>query len=85
MADGQLNIIEKIAEHMAELKKKTDAMVDARKRANIISDTNKKAMEYCENVRPYFEEIRFYCDRLERLVDDQLWPLTKYRELLFVK
>ena len=85
LAEGQLNIIEKIAGHLTELKKKTDAMVDARRKANVIKDTDKKALAYCENVRPYFEEIRSHCDRLERMVDDQLWPLTKYRELLFVK
>ena len=67
------------------MKKKTDAMVDARKKANAMTDIDKKAFTYCEEVRPYFEEIRFHSDRLERLVDDRVWPLTKYRELLFVK
>ena len=85
LAGGPLNIIERMAEHLAELKKKTDAMVDARRKANVMTDSNKKAYAYCEDVRPYFEEIRYHCDRLERLVGDPLWPLTKYRELLFTK
>ena len=85
LTEGQLSIIESIAEHISALKKKTDAMTEARKSANALQDVNKKAFAYCDNVRPYFEEIRNHCDKLERLVDDQLWPLTKYRELLFIK
>ena len=83
--EGQLSIIENIGENISALKKKTDAMTEARKSANALKDVNKKAFAYCDNVRPYFEEIRNHCDKLERLVDDQLWPLTKYRELLFIK
>ncbi len=85
LSDGQSGIIEKIAEHIVELKKKTDAMTDARRRANKMVDTRKKASAYCESVRPYFDEIRGHCDQLEQLIDDQSWPLTKYRELLFIK
>lgn len=83
--DGQLAIIKLISELVTELKNKTDAMVDARRKANVMTDSKKKAYAYCDNVRPHFEEIRYHSDKLERLVDDQLWPLTKYRELLFVK
>ena len=85
LSEGQLALIEKIAEHLREIKKKSDAMIEARKGANAITDINKKAFAYCDNVRPYFEEIRYHCDRLERLVDDRVWPLTKYRELLLMK
>ena len=84
-ANSQLVVIEAISGHIAILKEKTDAMVEERKKANIMTDTHKKAYAYCEKVKPYFEEIRYHCDKLERLVDDRLWPLTKYRELLFVK
>ncbi len=84
LSEGQLTIIETIAEHLVDLKKKTDIMVDARKSANKLTDTSKKAEAYCDNVLPYFDEIRYHCDRLERLIDDQLWPLTKYHELLFI-
>jgi glutamine synthetase len=83
-SDGQLALIEDLAQHILDLKKKTDAMDNARKKANAISDTNKKAIAYETNVKPYFEDIRHHCDALEKIVDDQLWPLTKYRELLFV-
>ncbi len=85
MVEGQLQIIERISEHSMNLKITTDAMVDARRKANVMTDIKKKAYAYCDNVRPYFQEIRYHSDKLERLVDDQLWPLTKYRELLFVK
>lgn len=85
MCESQLAIIEGVAEHIAALKSKTDAMVNERKKANVIADSNKKAYAYCDKVRPYFEGIRYHCDKLERLVSDKHWPLTKYRELLFVK
>jgi len=82
---AQTDILEQVSNHISELKTKTDAMVKARKKGNAMNDTNKKANTYCNEVRPYFEEIRFHSDRLERLVDDSVWPLTKYRELLFIK
>jgi glutamine synthetase len=84
-AEGQLAMIEEIGEHLVELKKMTDAMTDARRKANVIGDSKKKAEAYCNNVKPYFDGIRKHSDKLEKLIDDQLWPLTKYRELLFVK
>ena len=84
-AEGTLNLIERISQHLVEMKNNTDAMVEARKKANVMTDIPKKAYSYCEEVRPYFEKIRRHCDRLERLVDDNSWPLVKYRELLFNK
>ncbi len=83
--EGQLQMVEKLSLHLTELKKKTDAMVDERKKANVMLDLQEKAIAYCNKVRPYFEEIRFHGDRLERLVDDRVWPLAKYHELLFIK
>ncbi|MFC4094481.1 glutamine synthetase III family protein [Euzebyella saccharophila] len=85
LSDTTASIIENIGENLAELKKKTDAMKAAIARADKQADTHKKASTYCDNVLPYFLEIRGHCDNLEQLVDDQLWPLTKYRELLFIK
>lgn len=85
LSDTTASIIENIGENMAELKKKTDAMRAAITRADKQADTHKKASTYCDSVFPYFLEIRGHCDNLEQLVDDQLWPLTKYRELLFIK
>ncbi len=60
-------------------------MTTARKKANAIQDLGKKAHAYCIHVKPLFEAIRYHCDKLELLVDDELWPLPKYRELLFNK
>ena len=85
LTDGQLSIIEQIAEHIADLKKQTDMMTDARRSANKLKDVNKKAFAYCDNVKPYFDKIRTHCDKLESIMDNNLWPLTKYRELLFQK
>lgn len=85
LSESQSNIIEQMAEHMVTLKKKTDAMTDARKKANKLVDSHKKASAYAENIKPYFDEIRYQSDKLEQLVEDQVWPLTKYRELLFIK
>jgi glutamine synthetase len=85
MAEAQLGILEQLSEHLQALRKKTDAMTEARKRANSLKEIHKKARSYCDAVLPYFEEIRYHSDRLERLVGDDHWPLAKYRELLFVK
>ncbi|HUH46891.1 MAG TPA: hypothetical protein VLZ54_07050, partial [Arenibacter sp.] len=85
MAESQLDILERISGHVSVIKAKTDAMVEERKKANNMVDIHKKAFAYCERVKPYFDEIRYHCDKLERLVDDEIWPLTKYRELLFIK
>ena len=58
-------------------------MIDERKKANKLSQIEQKAQAYCQNVKPFFDEIRYHCDKLEILVDDDLWPLVKYREMLF--
>ena len=81
----QLDILQKMGQHLNEVKKQTDAMIEARKKANGLTDITKKAEAYCNEVRPFFETIRYHVDRLERLVADEHWPFTKYRELLFVK
>ena len=52
---------------------------------NLVQATYKKALAYCNHVKPLFEDIRYHCDKLELLVDDEIWPLTKYRELLFTR
>ncbi|WP_047416036.1 glutamine synthetase III [Cellulophaga sp. Hel_I_12] len=85
LSEGQLSIIEQIAEHIEAIKKVTDKMTDARRSANQLKDMNKKAFAYCDNVKPYFDQIRTHSDKLERIMDNDLWPLTKYRELLFQK
>ncbi len=85
LAESQMAIIGRISEHVEALKTKTDAMVNERKKANVITGSKAKADAYCHKVKPYFNEIRYHSDKLERLVSDAHWPLTKYRELLFVK
>ena len=60
-------------------------MTDERKKANAINHADKRADTYCNKVKPFLDEIRYNCDKLELLVDDEMWPLTKYRELLFTR
>ena len=81
----QMRLIEQISEHIAKINKGITEMIEARKKANKIEDAEKKAFAYCDDVKSFFQVIRYHCDKLELLVDDELWPLTKYRELLFTK
>ncbi len=81
----QLKIIKEISEHIEHIHFDINAMIDSRKKANIIEDSEKRAFAYSEKVIPYFETIRYHCDKLELVVDDELWPLTKYREMLFTR
>ena len=85
LAKEQLNLIEQISSHIEGINSNVTKMTDERKKANAIDDLEMKASAYCNVVRPLFEDIRYHCDKLELLVDDELWPLTKYRELLFTK
>ncbi len=83
-ASEQLNLITEISSHIENINSKIDRMIEERKKANKM-DRQKAADAYCNNVKPYFDEIRYHCDKLELMIDDELWPLTKYRELLFTK
>ena len=80
-----LAIIKKIAEHTSYIKEHVDTMVEARKSANRISDEREKAIAYHDNIAPMLEQIRYHIDKLELIVDDQMWTLPKYRELLFIR
>jgi glutamine synthetase len=80
-----MGIIEEISERISIIKTKTEAMVEARKVANIIENERIKAIEYHDNVAPYLDEIRLQVDQLELIVDNELWTLPKYRELLFIR
>merc|ERR1711974_524480 len=82
LAKEQLNLIEQISNHIESINSNVTKMIEERKKANTIDNLEKKAATYCNVVKPLFEEIRYHCDKLELLVDDELWPLTKYRELL---
>ena len=85
MGAAQLDILQTLSTHLQELQTNTDAMIEARKKANAIAGASQKARAYCETVLPFFEEIRYHSDRLERLVGDTHWPLAKYRELLSLR
>lgn len=82
-AKQQMTLIEEISGHIESINSNVTKMINERKTANHIEDIEKKADAYCNKVKPLFNEIRYHCDKLELLVDDELWPLTKYRELLF--
>jgi glutamine synthetase len=82
---AQLDIIKKLAEHINFIKTNTDLMVDERKKANGIDDARERAIAYDEKVKAYFDPIRYHVDKLEQLVDDAVWPLPKFRELMFLK
>ena len=85
LAKEQINLIEEISGHIEGIHVNVTKMINERRTANAISDIDKKALAYCNNVKPLFEDIRYHCDKLELLVDDEIWPLTKYRELLFTR
>ena len=85
IAKRDLEQIKKMEEHMLFIKDKVNEMVDARKVANKIETEREKAIAYHDNVFPLFDEIRYHIDKLELMVDDEIWPLPKYRELLFIR
>ena len=84
-ASEQLFLIAEISKRIEAINSGVTKMTNERKKANSIDDTTKKAKIYCSKVKPLFDDIRYHCDKLELLIDDELWPLAKYRELLFTK
>ena len=83
---NQQAILEKISEHISKVSELVGKMIEARKIANNITDTRTKAIAYNSQVKePFFDEIRYHVDKLELLVDDKEWVLSKYRELLFLR
>ena len=80
-----METITEISEHVSKIKTYVYEMIEARKNANRIGENESRAFEYCDKVKPYFDKIRDHVDKLELLVDDELWPLPKYRELLFIR
>lgn len=84
-AELQIGIISKISEHISFIRKEVKEMIEKRKEANAIEEAHKRATFYCDTVKPYFDSIRYHIDKLEILVDDEMWTLPKYREMLFVK
>ncbi len=82
---SQMQIAQKISEHIGVIGAKVKEMIEARKVANGIEDSREKAIKYCDEVKNHFDEIRYHVDKLELLVDDEYWELPKYRELLFLR
>lgn len=81
MCGMQLRLIAKISRYINSLQEEVHSLIEARKVANRIEDIPARAKEYSENVFPYMSRIREYADKLEMVIDDELWPLPKYREL----
>ena len=81
----QISLIKEISEHISGINAKVEQMIDERRKANELDTAEAMAEAYCNKVKPYFDTIRNHCDKLELLVDDEIWTLTKYRELLFTK
>ena len=85
LAKYDMAMVEKISKHITAIHESVDAMTEARKVANEILDEREKALSYQNNVFPYFDVIRYHVDELEDCIDDQVWPMPKYRELLFIR
>lgn len=85
MAEEPRRLVRKIASHICAVTKMVDEMVEARKRANHLVDMRERAIAYHDTVAPYLDAIRCHIDDLELMVDNQMWPLPKYRELLFIR
>ena len=85
LAEEQIILIEQISKHIKNINSQVSEMIGVRKRANQLDCIEEKAHIYCQEVKPFLDEIRYDCDKLELIVDNELWPLAKYRELLFTK
>ena len=85
IAQEQLQMIEAISGHISTVVSLIEEMIEARKKANKLQDIEAKAFAYCQKIKPYFDKIRYHSDKLELTVDDELWSLSKYREMLFIR
>jgi glutamine synthetase len=82
---AQLNLARIISDHIQNINNNVEAMIEARKHANNNPDMHQRALMYCHEVKIFFDKIRYHADKLELIVDDKLWPLPKYRELLYLR
>jgi glutamine synthetase len=85
VAGARLELIKEMSGHISFIKANVKEMIEERKKANAIEDTHKKANAYSKKIAPYLESIRYHVDKLELIVDNDKWPLPKYRELLFIR
>jgi glutamine synthetase len=85
LAARRLKLIKEISKHIGSIEDSVNEMIEARKKANAIEDAREKAIAYATIIFPYFDQIRYHIDKLELIVDNEKWPLPKYRELLFIR
>ena len=85
MASAHKEMIVTISDHISGINRLVYLMIEERKKANVIEDSYRKALQYEKKVKPYLDQIRVHIDKLELIVDDEIWPLPKYRELLFTR
>ena len=85
MTSENVKLVEEISERMMFISEQVGALVEARKEANKIESEREKAVAYHDRIAPMLEEIRYQIDKLELIVDNEMWPLPKYRELLFMR
>ncbi|MGA2408379.1 MAG: glutamine synthetase III [Bacteroidales bacterium] len=85
LAGARKEVIVTISDHISNIKKLVNDMIEERRKANVIEDSYKKALAYESKVKPFLEDIRTHIDKLELIVDNEIWPLPKYRELLFTR
>jgi glutamine synthetase len=80
----QLETLKTISSHISTIKEKVDEMIEERKKANKLEDINERTTAYSERIKPYLTDIRRHIDKLELIIDDEMWTLPKYREMLFI-
>ena len=85
LAGARKEMIISISDHISSIKKLVNEMIEERKKANVIEDSYAKAIAYESKVKPFLDEVRYHIDKLELIVDNEIWPLPKYRELLFTR
>jgi len=85
VAKEQLEMIKDISARISKILSSKEEMTQARKSANALEDIREKAIAYYDNVKPYFDIIRYESDKLELMIDDEQWPLPKFREMLFTR
>jgi glutamine synthetase len=85
LAGARKDVIIKISDHISSIKRLVNELIEERRKANVIPDLYNRALAYEKNIKPYLDEIRNHIDRLELIVDNEIWPLPKYRELLFTR
>ena len=85
LACYDMEMIERLSTHISEIQNIVEQLSNARKKANKIRNEKEKAMAYHDTVLPLFDKIRYHIDKLELYIDDEMWPLPKYRELLFIR